>query len=397
LRILHLSSLFLPRQIGGAEKVVATLAAMQSNLGHAVGAAFLVPDVEPISVDRGIHRYPLHRGNLLWAQDSANYPSALRIMNKIYTIFNFRSAAEFGRAIDNFRPDVVHTHSLVELPPLVWEQVSKRGIPLVHTLHDYDLLCIRASLFKDGQPCVVRHAGCAIISRWKKHFHDRISTVVAVSEAVLDTHLKYGCFSSLAPAQRKVIWNPVPEGIRKDRRRGEQDITFGFIGRLVPEKGLEVLINACRLLPQKNWRLRVAGRDPGGSERYPDLARGLAIEFDGFVDSAEFLAEIDVLVVPSIWNEPFGLTVIEALAAGVTVLGAASGAIPELVGQVDRRNVFPANDATALAGRMKEIIDGGSVNEPDATAVSRLLAKVNPERITQLYLETYEQAIARAA
>jgi glycogen synthase len=377
--------------------VVLILAQAQSEAGHDVGVAFLVPDNEPPGSQDNLHRFPLHRGNLLWAQESSKYPSPLRILNKIYTVFNFRSAREFGRAIDGFKPDVVHTHSLVELSPLVWKEVADRRIPLVHTLHDYDLLCVRASLFKGDRPCVVRHAGCTIISRWKELFHGRVNTVVAVSKAVLNIHLDFGLFRSLSPIHRKVIWNPVApndRGRKNPRHREENsDLTFGFMGRLVPEKGLDVLIGACRLLPRTGWRLRIAGRGPEGSDRYRKMAEGLPIEFVGFVDPNEFLAGIDVLVVPSIWQEPFGLNVIEAYAAGSAVIGAASGAITEIVGQVDQKCLVPPNDAVALAGRMMAAIVNNDEIKPDPAAVLRLLEKVDPDRISKAYIETYEEAI----
>lgn len=394
MRILHLSSLFPPHQVGGAEKVVSVLANAQSELGHEVGVAFLVPDDERSTPQEGPQRYPLRRGNLLWAEDSAKYPGPIRVLNKLLTVINFRSATEFGRIIDRFQPEIVNTHSLTELPPLVWTEVHKRRVPLVHTLHDYDLLCVRASLAKDGRLCVPRHFGCVVISRWKTRFHSHIDAVIAVSQSVLDKHREFGLFSSLPPERRKVIWNPVQSGTAiRAHREVQAGVTFGFLGRLVPEKGIEVLLGACKLLPQHGWRLVIGGVAPdGSSSRYAELAGGLPVEFKGFVNPANFLTEVDVLVVPSIWTEPFGLTVVEAFAAGANVIGARSGAVTELVERIKGAYLVQPGDPADLARKMREVILEGPTR-PDLKAVHALLDELSPKKIARRYVDVYRQSI----
>ncbi len=167
---------------------------------------------------------------------------------------------------------------------------------------------------------------------------------------------------------------------------------FGYIGRLVPEKGVSVLLDACRQLPTSGWQLRVAGRAPNGDADLRAQAAGLPVEFVGFVNPAEFLAGIDVLVVPSIWQEPFGLTIVEAYAAGVPVIGAASGGVAEIVSAVDPSNLVPPNDPAALARKMAELLAGGvqALKPPDSAAV---LARTEPERVVDDYLRVYSQLL----
>ena len=138
----------------------------------------------------------------------------------------------------------------------------------------------------------------------------------------------------------------------------QRQFTIGYIGRIVPEKGIEVLLRAAARM-DGDWRLRLVG---GGSAR--DAMRALAqalriderVEFVGQLPSAELPAEyhkIDVLVLPSLtrpnWKEQFGRVLVEAMASGVPVIGSDSGAIPGVIGAAGC--IVPEDDVEALASR----------------------------------------------
>ncbi|MBI1845730.1 MAG: glycosyltransferase [Candidatus Rokubacteria bacterium] len=133
----------------------------------------------------------------------------------------------------------------------------------------------------------------------------------------------------------------------------------GYVGRLVPEKGVDVLIDA---MSPGLGRLLVVGDGPTrGALEARAAARGLEAAFTGAVaDTAvpDHLAAMDVLVLPSRtipgWAEQFGHALIEAMAAGVPVIGSSSGAIPEVIG--DAGLVFPEGDARALAGGLARVL-----------------------------------------
>jgi glycosyltransferase involved in cell wall biosynthesis len=397
MRILHLSSLYPPGVVGGAEKVVAMLAEGQAARGHTVGAAYLSREADPQTTRNQVLCFPQKDRNLVWIEDIPGSPRTMQAASKLWQAVNAHAAVDFAKVITRFAPDVVHTHSLVELPPMIWLAAKAAGVPLVHTLHDYDLLCSRASMFKHGRNCDVRHASCRLLSAWKRCFHANVDGVVAVSQAVMDKHLQYGLFASLPPDRRRVIWNGAAadpdEATELSTARAQRTgpIVFGFLGRLVPEKGLQVLIDACRLLAPGGWRLRVAGRAPIGSA--PLHVAGLPVELLGFVEPRAFLQSVDVLVVPSVWVEPFGLSVAEAWAAGAPVIGARSGAVAELAGRLGEEWVVPPADPVALAERMARVLSAGRAGLPRPSAFTALLQDVCPERMTDRYLEFYQECL----
>jgi glycosyltransferase involved in cell wall biosynthesis len=140
--------------------------------------------------------------------------------------------------------------------------------------------------------------------------------------------------------------------------------TIGYAGRLVPEKGVDVLLLACAALPPAlDWELHLLGDGPERG-RLADTARALGIagqvRFLGRVPStqaAQFYRTLDVLVLPSLsrpnWVEQFGRVLTEAMACGVPVIGSRSGEIPWVIGDAGR--VFPEGDAGALAAILAEL------------------------------------------
>lgn len=392
LRILHISSVYPPHVIGGAEKVVAQLAEAQVGNGMDVGAAFLSRGALPSAERNGVHTFPQADRNLIWMEDVMRRPRPMRTANKLLQVVNANAADDFGKVIAAFSPDIVHTHSMVDLPPHVWARAKAGGAKLVHTLHDYDLICSRASLFRNGHNCTTRHMSCRVLSAWKKRFTRHIDAVVAVSKPVLDEHCHYGMFAHLPESRQRVIWNAMPTGAcrpstRTVRRYGP--FTFGFLGRLVPEKGIEVLLRACRSLPRDGWQLKVAGKAPGDQAPFRALADGLPVEFCGFVDPVPFLDSIDVLVVPSIWREPFGLTVVEAFARGVPVIGSDQGAIADLVGAVGKEWLVPAGDVDALAAKMHATLVLGSTAMPGPEAFDAVIQATAVDRMVDDYSLLY--------
>jgi glycogen(starch) synthase len=396
MRILHLSSLYAPFAFGGAERVVQSLAEKCAAKGHTVAVAHLAPKPMANNVRNGVEVYPLRHRNPLWIEESAKYPAPVRMLNKACTIININTTHDIGAVIDRFDPDIVHSHSMVELSPLAWAQAREKRRKLVHTLHDYDLMCLRAALFKGGTRCEPRHLTCRISSRFKRGFHHRIDHVVGVSDAILQRHLADGLFAHLPAERRSVIWNPVPPATVTAPRppKSETGITFGFLGRLVPEKGIELLLEACKGLPAAGWRLLVAGRAPASDARFRTLAGQMPVSFVGYVNPSEFLAGLDVLIAPSIWEEPFGLGVIEGYRAGIPVLGARIGGIAELIRGVDPDWLFTAGDAADLQRKMEDLLHRRRPLVIPADAVSRLLEQVSDEVVADRYLQVYQTLAA---
>jgi glycosyltransferase involved in cell wall biosynthesis len=254
-----------------------------------------------------------------------------------------------------FRPDVVVTSTVENFGGEAWLAARQAGVPSVHVLRSYYPFCWRGTAFRDGENCNGACAGCRTLSFGRRHATASVAGVVGISRYVLDRHLDIGLFGAAAPT---VIHNPIGTLPVSTARRGKgSPIRFGYLGVLSPNKGLELLNAAWRSMDNAKSRLVIAGTGA------PDYERGVremfagAAEFLGWMESAQFMQEIDFLIVPSVWNEPFGRIVVEAFAAGVPVIASATGGIPEIVTEGRNGFLFDRGDASALARAVRNAID----------------------------------------
>lgn len=400
LRILHLSALYPPYIVGGAERSVEHLAEELVAAGHTVAAACIAREPEPKSVRGGVTVYRMAHHNDFWLEDWPKATRFGRAWAKLKQQWNFAVAAEFGRVLDDFRPDIVNTHSLLDVSTLVWREAAKRGIPIVHTVCEYDLICGNAAMFRDGKPCDRWHLGCKVVNAAKQITNRSVDAVVSVGTEILKTHVDHGLFAHLAPERRRVIFYSctVPEGDPAARRqidRTDRPMTFGYLGRINTEKGVGTMIDAFRRIGPGDWRCLVAGQAMDDSiARFTAQAEGLPIEFVGWAKPADFLSAIDVLIVPSFWAEPSPRTIYEAYTMGVPVIGAASGGIPELVGEDNAEWLFTPGDDADLAARLRSVIARGRKDLPDERAFQHVIRESTSERVAEKYLDLYAELVA---
>lgn len=399
MRILHLSMLYPPHILGGAERSVAMLAEAQTALGHQVAAACTTPGEFVREERNGVAVYRMPHETAFWAEEWPRHGKLERGWRKFTQQFNYRLRAHFGRVIDEFAPDIVHTHSMVDVSTTVWEAAAERGRPLVHTLRDYDLLCADASMWHHGGPCGVK---CKLMTFAKVGRHRLTEGVAAVGRETLDIHLRANFFDHVPARLRRVIWNPAVvegagEGYARPSRR-DQPFTFGYLGRINEEKGVGTLIEAARQLATRfapnSWRVVVAGKANDAIEPFTARAAGLPIDFPGFIDPRAFFEGIDVMIAPSIWAEPLPRTILESYAMGVPAIGARSGGIPDLIGRDNGDWLFAPGDATDLANRMQQAIDLGRDHLPGKADFEHVLRETRPDIVAKRYLTFYRDVLA---
>ena len=154
-----------------------------------------------------------------------------------------------------------------------------------------------------------------------------------------------------------------PDLFTPSAARPERPFTIGFVGRLVAEKGVHVLLGALARLPDPDWRLEVYSDGPQRAALAAQ-AEGLGIiervRFCGQRPSSDMPAifhRFDALALPSLtrpnWKEQFGRVLVEAMASGVPVIGSDSGAIPDVIGAAGL--VTPEGDVPALADALARL------------------------------------------
>jgi len=230
----------------------------------------------------------------------------------------------------------------------------------------------------------------------------RVAAAYACSETVVEV-LRAKGFDKPAPI--------VPFGVNTEAfrprpaERSGQPLTIGFVGRMLPGKGLNVLADALERLRNGAWQLLVVG---DGSEREGFerklLESGLRdrAEFTGAINFAlvpDYFHKLDVMVIPTETTkrirEQFGRVIVEAMASRVPVIGSTCGAIPEVIG--DAGLVFPEGDAAALAGTLKQMLSDQGLRERLAAAGLERVKQYSWERVAEKTYALYLQVIRTQA
>lgn len=192
-----------------------------------------------------------------------------------------------------------------------------------------------------------------------------------------------------------------PELFRpRERPSTDRDgsFTVGYVGRLVPEKGVHLLLEAAAGL-EGNWQVRLLGEGPMQQALQTQARRrGIAerVRFDPPRSSCrvpDYLNELDVLVLPSCtrpnWKEQFGRVLVEAMACGVPVVGSTCGEIPNVIG--DAGLIFPEEDVPALRERLQRLQQNPQLRRRLAEAGRRRVL----ERFTQARIAAETVAVYR--
>ena len=191
---------------------------------------------------------------------------------------------------------------------------------------------------------------------------------------------------------------------RQFNRNPEQPLTIGYVGRMLPGKGLNVLADALNKVRTENWRLLMVG---DGSERKPFeqamVENGLSdrAEYTGAVSYdmvPQFFHRMDVLVIPTETTErireQFGRVIVEAMATGVPVIGSTCGAIPEVIAEAGL--VFPERDADALAAAIRRMLSNAALREEFVKAGrQRVEQHYSWDRVAQQTYELYRQILRK--
>jgi glycosyltransferase involved in cell wall biosynthesis len=228
----------------------------------------------------------------------------------------------------------------------------------------------------------------------------RIDAAYACSETVVEV-LRAKGFNKPAP----IIPYGVDTEAFRPRTEGQQrssgPLTIGFIGRMLPGKGLNVLADALAKLSAEAWRLLVVGDGPereGFERRLSESELRDRAEFTGAINFAlvpDYFHKLDVMVIPTETTkrirEQFGRVIVEAMASGVPVIGSTCGAIPEVIG--DAGLVFPEGDADALAGALKQMLADRSLRERLVLAGLDRVGRYSWERVAEQTYDLYQKVL----
>ena len=348
-------------------------------------------------------------------------PHIVRIVNNYTRMASFRLHHDnpffddtFRQLLDRNGADIVHFQHVKHLSASLIPSVSSLGYPTLLSLHDFFFACHLVQLIdrddrlcpgpQQGERCVacLHDLASAEAARHRFTFMTQVLRVpqrVIAPSAFLARRMTdefpflHDRLQVIAPGL------PLPPGAGRNRpaqseaadaaRSPGQPLRIVYVGVLLSHKGAHVLIDALKGISADRVHASLYGAEVAARRAYAEQLRedaaGLSVHWGGVYDRAELqaiLAEHDVLVMPVIWEETFSLVIREALQAGLPVIAARRGALPEII--EDGRNglLFEPEDADDLRRCLRRLLD-----EPG------LLARLEPDRFVWRDADAYAQDI----
>lgn len=347
-------------------------------------------------------------------------PSKFRIFLNMF--YNKQAAIKLEQLVCDEKPDIAHLHSFWSgLTPSICIVLRKFNIPIVHSVHDYNLICpITTSLDYKGNICEECNGKFFYKCAYKRCFKGSfiksfilasalffrikfynplqlIDGFVFVSRFAYNQHLKY--MPDLNKSDTIILYNfnpftPITKVAKYNRKY------FLYLGRLSYEKGLLTLIMAFSRL--KDIKLTIVGTGPQEA-LLKDTVQKIGvdnIEFAGFKSGDELksiISNASFNIIPSEWWENNPLSVIEAYSVGVPVIGAKVGGIPEIIAEGETGYLFEMKNVDHLT---KVITNANSLSKEEYVTMSNnaikfALDKFSKEKYVNVLVDFYEKMIQK--
>lgn len=350
------------------------------------------------------------------SDEIASLSLARKMLVPAQAVWSHRSGRELADMLGTFQPDVVHVHNVLPLlSSSVLSSAHRLQVPCVVTFHNYQRLCLNGSLFRSGDDCRLCVGRAFPLPGVRHRCYQRsamASAPVAVAAAVsrqqwLTIPSAYIFLSEAQRRQLEVLGLPRSRCFVKDNvvppapGCGSRENLVAYLGRLVESKGIETLMRAWEAYADgtrpARLRLVIAGSGPLEREVRSWARSRASVDVVGVLDAAEcsrLLLRATTVVVPSLWREPFGLVVVEAMAAGVVPIATARGAFEELITHGVNGLLYPPGDAQALASLLRRVQDEPKwASQLGAAARASYDRRFAPSRVIAQLEAVYELAI----
>ncbi len=355
--------------VGGVERYVFDMAATLEARGHQMVPLYLMPQEDHPGLS------PSHRGYYM----PELTPHHLGQIRETFRALKGREIRRrFAQILDAEKPDVVHCNNIYS-PVLIRDFFGK--VPFVRTVHDYRFMCLnllklterKKELCQSPMGLACYREGCIspldqhslrhmLLLRWEREVSKDFDKLIVKS-----AHMKRQLMQAGVP-QEKVEVIPLsitlPEVSRYDAPLvdpGAPPVIL-FVGRVAEEKGLDVMLRALARMSAQ-YEAILAGDGP-----VTEKMQGLAAEL-GIADRVRFVGwkggqELErlyrlchMVVVPSVWPEPFGLVGLEAMANAKPVVAFEVGGIPEWLDHEHSGLLVPVGDEVGLSQAMEKLLE----------------------------------------
>lgn len=400
---------------GGSETYFFGLKKMLQDNGHEV-IEFSMKDEKNFKSD--YEKYFVENINY---EDSSK---VRKIKNALKLIYSREAYKKLCRLIEDTKPDIAHVNLIYhQLTPSVFHALKKYNIPIVFTAHDYKAICPNYKLFSNNQICTKCIKGafynCAINKCQKNSvLFSTLLTIEAYYHKLIRSYDLADCiicpsnfmFEQLAAGgfdKKKLIYlpnfitNDFQSEINIETKLLEADNnTILYYGRLSREKGIDLLLDVKKVI-NRAFILKIIGVGPEEARLKQRVERENIknVRFLGFKKGMELAHEIrssKATVIPSVWHEVFGLTIIESYSTGTPVIGSNLGGIPENIKENQTGVIFEYDNIESLKNSISKMLSIDVKSQDYLNMVRNCLSfkeKFSQKNYYEKLVNIYEQLV----
>jgi len=332
-------------------------------------------------------------------------------------VYSQQAKKKFKTLLADFHPDIVHMFAIqTHITPSVLDACREMNVPVVMSCNDYKPICPNYKLFHHGRLCedckggrfynAIKNRCCkdsiifSVASSIESYVHDalniyrkNINLFLFASEFMAH---KTEEFWGAATFRWRMLRNPFDTD--KHLLHGYSGEYLLYFGRIIDEKGVDVLIQAAALAPELS--LVIVGDGPE-KKTLETTAMSLGIRNVQFVGSKwgddlnDYLRNCRGVIVPSLWHENFPYVILQAFAAGKPVIGSNRGGIPELVQNGKHGLIYEANEPDALATAMRTLMTNADMAQQMGERARRyVVAEFNDDAFYGQLMKVYQEVLA---
>jgi glycosyltransferase involved in cell wall biosynthesis len=234
---------------------------------------------------------------------------------------------------------------------------------------------------------------CSVTHTIKKGFFKYPDHIVGISNYILN---KYSTYLPISAANSNVIYNATEKNEFKPIKSELTKLRFGYMGRIAKDKGVEYLVNELAKLDQQlkgTFKIVFAGKgDKEFIEQLTQKLENIEFEFLGVARPDDFYNQIDVLLIPALWNEPFGRIVIESLSYSVPVCQSDRGGLKELFNPANSWMYSPEEGELSII--VKHILNNRNEVLEKKEHCGQQAGKFSSEQYISNYLKLYHRFVS---
>ena len=336
-----------------------------------------------------------------WVRRELPFLPRRRVTDALSPLYALRGARAARRALEDFSPDLVYVWNGAQLPQAAIRVLETSGAPVAYRVCEHWF----GSLYRSRYDPFMRGLTGG---RWRRSARawNRLPALRLDHETPSEVAISWNSEALRGQVEVPPLLRPAFEQVRLPatwqseelvglERHPAERATIGFVGRISPEKGVDVALRALAQLRDEGTEAEFEVAGGGEAEHLRELkaladSLGIAaqVSFLGPLDTEAlktFYARIHALVVPSVWEEPAGLVLVEAALAGVPLVASRVGGIPEIVRDPEEALLCPPGDAAALTMALRR-----TLTDPEET--SNRVARAS-ERAQGLRIGPYLKAM----